>query len=399
MPILGFRMEVSYTISVARTLAEVEALRSVWGGWQVHPNADLDFYRLILRHRKHIQGPYVVVLRANDVPAALLVGRAESGVHPINLGYLKLAKVSLRAITFVTGGIMGTMPPEAVPAVLAHLQGELSGGKADIVRLSNLRTDSALFELATRSPAWFCRGRDSTPTRHWTMQIPDKAEAFFSRMSKKHRYWVRRMQKQLEDKFPGKIQYKCFQKPQEIQDCCQAAESIARTTYQRGIGAGFVANDETLEQFQSKAADGRLRAYFLYIEDEPKAFWIGEICKGAFHASTTGYDPQLREYELGTLLFVHAVIALGEEGVAQFDFGLGDALYKQRFGDASYEEDTVSVFAPSLKPIAVNLVSAATAGLGRIGRRILERFALVERVKKRWRRRLANGLAQVPPGK
>ena len=50
----------------------------------------------------------------------------------------------------------------------------------------------------------------------------------------------------------------------------------------------------------------------------------------------TGYDPDLREYVPGTLVLFRLVDELIREGVRKFDFGLGDAHYKQRYGDESW---------------------------------------------------------------
>jgi CelD/BcsL family acetyltransferase involved in cellulose biosynthesis len=154
------------------------------------------------------------------------------------------------------------------------------------------------------------------------------------------------------------------------------------------MGQGFIYNEETLKRFRLEAAHNRLRAYVLYLHGQPKAFWIGIVYEGVFHAGYTGYDPDLRDHELGTLLFVFMVDQLAGEAVKKFDFGLGDALYKQRFGDESWREVTYSLYALSPKGLALAVLGTVNVLLSQSARWLLARLGMFYRLKKYWRKRL-----------
>ena len=64
----------------------------------------------------------------------------------------------------------------------------------------------------------------------------------------------------------------------------------------------------------------------------------------------------MSRYEVGTLIFIRMNDELAREGVRKLDFGIGDALYKQRFGDQSWREATVWLFAPTAKGMALRSI-------------------------------------------
>src|SRR5690606_11886417 len=125
----------------------------------------------------------------------------------------------------------------------------------------------------------------------------------------------------------------------------------------------------------------------LEIDGEVRAFWFGLVYKGVFHSSETGYDPDLRSYEVGSLMFIRLIDSLAEEGVKGVDFGLGDSFYKERFGDRSWRETSVWLFAPTLKGVALRTMLELTEALDQVGRKAVARFGLTDRIKRAWRQR------------
>jgi hypothetical protein len=69
------------------------------------------------------------------------------------------------------------------------------------------------------------------------------------------------------------------------------------------------------------------------------------------------------------------------------DFGLGDAEWKQRFGNHHWREASVYLFAPKVKAIFLNLVWSPAILLERAVKRVLQRVQLLTKLKKAWRER------------
>ena len=139
----------------------------------------------------------------------------------------------------LTGGVLGNLSAEAARLVVGKLCENLSTGAVDRVMFCNLKTDHVLVQAAQGASARFLPTALSPPQPHRRMQLPENAAAFWAGMSRKHRYWLKRLGKQVESDFPHGLDYVLTRNPAETDALCDVVEGVARRTYQRGLGAGF----------------------------------------------------------------------------------------------------------------------------------------------------------------
>jgi CelD/BcsL family acetyltransferase involved in cellulose biosynthesis len=137
-----------------------------------------------------------------------------------------------------------------------------------------------------------------------------------------------------------------------------------------------------------EAAKGWLRMYVLYLNGKPSAYWWGVVYGETFHSCALGYDPEFHNYSPGSYLLTKGLESLCQQGVKELDFGLGDARYKQQFGDNNYKEATISLFAQTLQGISLNCILSLNNVMTLIAKRILKRFKIIETLKKHWRSKL-----------
>jgi CelD/BcsL family acetyltransferase involved in cellulose biosynthesis len=131
-----------------------------------------------------------------------------------------------------------------------------------------------------------------------------------------------------------------------------------------------------------------LRVQLFKIDDRIHGFWFGFVYGGVFHSSETGYDPEMRDLEVGTLMFLKLADSLIADGVRRVDFGIGDADYKKRFGDRSWRETSAWLFAPTAKGLSLVALLAVTSSIDRAARSLAARSGLTARLKRHWRGRL-----------
>jgi hypothetical protein len=74
--------------------------------------------------------------------------------------------------------------------------------------------------------------------------------------------------------------------------------------------------------------------------------------------------------------------------VTDIDWGHGDAEYKEMLGNQSWEEATISIFAPTVRGVSLNALRSPVILFDRYARRVLERTRLLPRIKKAWRNRV-----------
>jgi CelD/BcsL family acetyltransferase involved in cellulose biosynthesis len=209
------------------------------------------------------------------------------------------------------------------------------------------------------------------------------------RRSKKRRHDLRRITKVFETQYKGKVRYQIFSELHEVDSFCKAAEMIARTTYQRGLAAGFYDNVENRERLALAAQKGWFRAYVVFVEDQPIVFQYGERVADRMHLICTGFDPSFRKYEVGTILFLKVVEDLLAQGIKEIDYGPGGAQYKERFGDQCLREQDVDIYAPTLKGYSIHLISTLEQVINRAGKRFIGSLNISDKIKRNWRANLA----------
>ena len=367
--------------------AELEDLREFWSQHETHPNNDLDYFLLIARMRKEVVAPFVIGLKADGTLEASLAARIEHTRQSFRLGYLSCGSVPVRKLTFVTSGVTGSLTQKTAQLALQNLTASLTERGLDFAVLHNLAIDSSLAAtLRTAVPAML-RDHGARRREHWRMSLPETFDLFLARRKKKHRYWLNRLPRMLEKAFPGAVETRVFQKG-DIGPFCRDADAVGALTYQRKLGAGFTDVGESREYCKLLADRGALRGYILYLEGKPAAYWMASTHRDVLFLHSTGYDPQFRKYEVGTILFLSLIRdACGTE-LKKVDFGLGTADYKERFGDEMWLEQDYYLFRNSPRGWLMNLLISGSQCTDQLARWVLSQSGPIGRVKRWWRQRL-----------
>lgn len=384
-------------VVVARTVAEVEALREVWAAFPVeNPAADLDYHLTLLEHAPAVVRPHVVLLESEGEPSALAVGRVEDVRLPATIGYKAVYRPRVRALTISQGGLLEARPGEA-GKLLEILQGTLSSERLDALRLRFLPVGSPAHALATSVPGLLARQRFSTPVARWRARVPATFDEYLASRSSKTRSGIRRYGRRLEEEAGGGLTFRLFTAPEELDELVRDTRIVAEKTYQARLGAAF--SDTELERRLLELAlrRGWYRGFVLYLDGVPSAYWHGTAYRRTFFTGPTGYDPARRELRLGTYVLAKMVERLCGE-VDWMDFGVGDAEYKRHFGDERLLEEDVLVYAPRLRPVAVNVLRSAVLGTSHAGRAVLARSGKLAHARRRWRGRLTGGASSGADG-
>src|SRR5262249_6688331 len=135
----------------------------------------------------------------------------------------------------------------------------------------------------------------------------------------------------------------------------------------------------------------QLGGYLLEARGEAIAYLVGDVQEGTFRLWATSFLPRHFELGPGVVLLWRVLDELAGRGVALFDFGFGEAAYKQMLRSGRIDEGGWRIYAASLRGRAALLVDRATGALDRLARRLLGAGDLVRRVKKAWRARMKRG--------
>lgn len=292
------------------------------------------------------------------------------------------------------GGVLGDISSAAeAKDIISCIEASLRAGEADAAFLEY---------LAVNSPLYGCVRSLSNPMRvnhfaksriHQIRNLPN-GKSFMQSLSSHERNNQKRRARRLAETFGDKVRIECFHDASALQRLMEHAETIAEKSYQRGLGVGFANTYEIRKRLEFEAHKKWLRAYILYINDQPCSFWICSYYNGTLYSEFMAFDREYGKYAPGMYLVINAIEEIrredGNQEAARIDFGIGNSEWKSILGNQSSREELVCIFAPTATAIGVNSLQTLVAAIDRVGRAILRRSNLLPHVKRAWRNRIAH---------
>lgn len=384
----------SFEVLVARDTDAVESLRSDWVNLQANEpapniNSDIDRYLSVVNSMHDTTAAHVILLRRDERPEAMLIGRLGEEKIRIQVGCRTLFTLSLKALFIIHGGVLGQPNRDAAMGLMTGLNEALNKSEVDVVVFNHLRTDSVFYRLAREQGGVFQRDYFGAVEPHWVMTVPDSMPAFYDSVSKTTRRSLMRAVRGIRENCNGPAEHRCYSNESDLPEMFSAVEHVSAQTYQSALGTGCADSAQERERLRDAARRGWLRMHVLYVSGAPVAFETALEYRGTYFLHAIGYDPGMRQLSPGKALFLMLLEHLCEQGrVERIDFGIGDADYKRVYCDSSWDEATVHFFAKRMRPVLANMVRTASLGTSRGLRHILSKVGLERWVKRRWRDRL-----------
>ena len=365
-------------ITVATTPGELTALAARWDALAVDsPHASRPLFTLVLQTLDDRGRPHVLLIEDEGRDPILVVARVEHRPFRVRAGYRTLFTAPARWLVVVAGGVVGARSDEDHRLVLRALEAGLRRGDADILQLSKVPVGSPLH----RAAAQHRRVSAPAPQTHHTSDLSGGFDALVARKSKRTRLRIRKRLQRLGDA-EAKVGVRRVGADDEVADVVRTLDAITAHSYQRGIGVGF-ADDALHRAFIRWAIDGEpYRIWLLSLDGTPVAHLSGLIHARTFHLFDTAFDGAHAEEEPGSLLLTRVLQELaGDPEVDAFDYGYGDALYKQQMSDRSWDETDLLLFATRPRALTLNLLNTGATAAVRLGKRVLggQRVAALRR--------------------
>jgi hypothetical protein len=187
-----------------------------------------------------------------------------------------------------------------------------------------------------------------TPTGwqpRWRIDMPATEEAYWSKFNSKRRGNLRRQQRKLG----GEVRR--FTAENDVDDFLELAHVVSRKTWQtQAIGLRVGASEFERSMYRLAARGNNLRCYVLMKDGQPISFAIGLQSPMRYSLEEIGYDPAFAEWSPGMTLLCHVLDDLfAERTPPVFDFGGGDAAYKQTLANRAGRSATLWLIAPGVR--------------------------------------------------
>lgn len=131
--------------------------------------------------------------------------------------------------------------------------------------------------------------------------------------------------------------------PDQVADFLSAAHQVSLNSWQtQRLGLRVRNNDRERNELMFLAWHGALRSYLLMDGERPVAFKVSSQCRGTFHDLEFGFDLDYASASPGETLLLLILEDLTEHHSPRlYDFGEGDAMYKQRYSSEITQSGSV----------------------------------------------------------
>jgi hypothetical protein len=220
-------------------------------------------------------------------------------------------------------------------------------------------------------------------------------EAYLAGFSSRSRSTLRRKLRRFTS-LPGTA-LREYHAPAQMDEFFALARALSRKTYQEALyDKGLPASDGFRRQLRQLAAEDRVRAYILLLEDRPVAYLYCPVEDGVLLYQHLGYDPAAAPLSPGTVLQQLALERLFAEGrFRMFDFTEGEGAHKEQFASGSVLCADLHYFRLTARNLALVGLHTATAAASRQGMALLRRAGIGDRLRRFVRRRAADRDAEL----
>ncbi len=254
--------------------------------------------------------------------------------------------------------ILGSVPfmPESSALAVALIRHVfLDWPQCQAIYADACPTDSFFYDCLQNSihhHAEFYHYRVDGPRPWHLLHLNATFDEYLETLSSKARSAFRRKAR-LASKSPGgAANFNCLTAPKDVAEFLRNAVSVSQQSWQHKIlGTRVACDDKSVRAFSDAASRGLLRCYLLNQGSTPCAFVIGYQYSGIYHYCELGFREELSEHSPGTVLLYHIIEDLHQSDppFRTINFGVGDATYKRRYGNASLMDASSLVLRRNLR--------------------------------------------------
>lgn len=372
-----------------RIITSYELLNKIRDTWRLkehHPNSAYDFFTMVCKTSPEVCNPLVIVVGEESNEKCIVAGRLERSGLVRRIGYLRIEHPRLRMWRIVYKGFLGELDDKLTAAVVSKWREAIEGGLCDCIHIRALPANArAAWRGIKEWPYGSVWHMPALCNKHYRLRLDAEPGFLLKGMRSKHRTWIRGRERKLHEVYGNSVVWKWYTEEVSVKRLSEVLESVAARTYQRRLGAGFINNALWQRRLELYSSWRSLRAAVLEIQGSARAYWLGTLFKGTFFADATGYTPEMRPFEAGTLLFLRMLDWLAGEGIAWLDFGFGSAEYKARFATESWDECDVYLFGPALRSRMAHVLLLSVLGAEQVSRKITKVSGIEKAIKQRWR--------------
>ncbi len=347
-----------YTVDILESGDELLSFRDEWqellndsDSHEFHHHPD-NIHLLISHLRKEMQ-PRIFFIRKNNIlqciaPFSLMQDEFRLGIGTVTLLKLPVQEYKLHGTRIIfsrKADLQGCL--KALADELKRRQKEFN-----LIYLESLSHDSPFYTLDDPLPGFTVYPESSKKNVVRGLRTKNNFAEYLATFRKKRRYNLKRNLRLIEEAANGNLYMEKIEKPDQVEGFFKAVDQIYEKCWQRRIyGTYHHYSKGNIAYHKGIANLGWLRSYLLYCDGEPVAYIIGYQYQNRYYYEYIGYDRTWGKLSPGTVLTYLMIEDLHSHNRPEIlDFGYGENIYKQIFGNFSYEA-TNTYIVPKLSRI------------------------------------------------
>jgi CelD/BcsL family acetyltransferase involved in cellulose biosynthesis len=209
-------------------------------------------------------------------------------------------------------------------------------------------------------------------------------QGYMAKFSAKSRSTLKRKLRKFAETSGGRIDWRRYRTPAEIEAFRALTAPLSRKTYQHKLfDTGMPEDPEFCALSRLKAGRDEVRAFLLFVNDVPVSYLYCHIERGIVSYEHVGYDQRLASLSPGTVLQVLALESLFDEArFSYFDFLGGEGEHKKFLATSSQLCANIVVLRPRLRPLLIAGCHFAGDRLSAAAGAALERAGLKARIRR-----------------
>jgi hypothetical protein len=325
----------------------------------------------------------LAVYECNGALATFILGKLEI---PLYLGEIPVGKIRFQRATLSDFRVYGGSDTRVnlLESVLRLARKDLEPDTVFHIETHGLGFAKEFEKLKAHSIKRELLWLDHAPYTRRLIHFKGSFDEYFAGLSRSTRYNIRRSRSRLVSDFGEEPKLIRVTKPDQVDDFLRRSEQVSRKTYQwRLLGAGLRNNEETRASLRYAAELGWLRSFLFVLKENPIAFIQGYQFAGTLQGTHHGYDHDLARYSIGIQLWIAALKDMFDEATPEwFDFGNGDAHYKESLSNVSTDGLLLYLWPSTLKNRVFVGTVKTLKSVNRFGSKTVEKLKLKSRLKR-----------------
>ncbi len=209
-------------------------------------------------------------------------------------------------------------------------------------------------------------------------------EQYMAKFSAKSRSGLRRKLRKYEEASGGATIWREYHTARDLDEFFSLARQVSRKSYQeRVLQMGLPADAEFLKSARDLADSDKLRAYLLFMNEEPISYLYCPISDGVVKYDHLGYDPAYSSLSPGTVLQLLALQSLfAEQRFGIFDFTEGEGQHKELFATDAHLCADIYVVHRRFRPLLLVASHGTTEKMSKVAGRLLDGLGIKARVRR-----------------